>query len=204
LHFFAVNLTTSLKIPGAVIPRNVFTQPGSQASEAIGAGGRSMSAVPLIASKFYAPQRIDAVCRFCCKSRKIPGDDFFERNEAKLCSPFNMAPRPLAKSPVSFSLGDEVPHIFVRESHQQPRKILISGGKRLLQQNLPAADSCTAANDVHILVFYSITSSAATSSLSGTVRPSILAVWALMTSSNLLDCTTGRSAGLAPLRMRPA
>ena len=34
-------------------------------------------------------------------------------------------------------------------------------------------------------------------------RPSILAVWALMTSSNLLDCTTGRSAGLAPLRMRP-
>ena len=28
--------------------------------------------------------------------------------------------------------------------------------------------------------------------------PSILAVWALMTSSNLLDCTTGRSAGLHP------
>jgi MFS superfamily sulfate permease-like transporter len=34
-------------------------------------------------------------------------------------------------------------------------------------------------------------------------RPSILAVWALMTSSNLLDCTTGRSVGFAPLRMRP-
>jgi hypothetical protein len=26
--FFALNVTTSLKIPGAVIPRNVFTQPG--------------------------------------------------------------------------------------------------------------------------------------------------------------------------------
>ena len=50
---------------------------------------------------------------------------------------------------------------------------------------------------------YSITSSAATSSLSGTVRPSILAVWALMTSSILLDCRTGKSVGLAPLRMRP-
>ena len=50
---------------------------------------------------------------------------------------------------------------------------------------------------------YSITSSAATSSLSGTVRPSILAVPALMTNSNLLDCTTGKSAGLTPLRMRP-
>src|SRR6516164_4466856 len=50
---------------------------------------------------------------------------------------------------------------------------------------------------------HSITSSTATSSLSGTVRPSILAVEALMTSSNLLDCTTGKSAGFAPLRMRP-
>ncbi len=50
---------------------------------------------------------------------------------------------------------------------------------------------------------HSITSSAATSSLSGTVRPSILAVSALMTSSNLLACTTGMSVGLASLRMRP-
>src|SRR5262245_35843406 len=50
---------------------------------------------------------------------------------------------------------------------------------------------------------HSITSSAAASNLSGTTRPSILAVWALMTSSNLLACTTGRSDGFAPLRMRP-
>src|SRR5262249_35053100 len=50
---------------------------------------------------------------------------------------------------------------------------------------------------------HSITSSAATSSLSGTVRPSILAVWGLMTSSNLVDRTTGRAEGDAPLRMRP-
>src|SRR5262249_55756331 len=50
---------------------------------------------------------------------------------------------------------------------------------------------------------HSITSSAATSSLSGTVRPSIRAVSALMTSSSLLTCATGRSAGAAPLRMRP-
>src|SRR5262249_55347695 len=46
---------------------------------------------------------------------------------------------------------------------------------------------------------HSITSSAATSSLSGTVRPSIRAVWWLMISSTLVDCPTGRSAGLAPL-----
>ena len=50
---------------------------------------------------------------------------------------------------------------------------------------------------------YSITSLAVASNIGGTVRPSILAVSALMTSSNLSDCTTGRSAGLEPLRMRP-
>src|SRR5262249_2470295 len=50
---------------------------------------------------------------------------------------------------------------------------------------------------------HSITSSARTSRLSGTVRPRALAVWRLMTNTNLLACTTGKSAGLAPLRMRP-
>jgi hypothetical protein len=44
---------------------------------------------------------------------------------------------------------------------------------------------------------YSITSSAATSSLSGTLRPSTLAVVRLMTRSNLVGCSTGMSAGLA-------
>ena len=51
---------------------------------------------------------------------------------------------------------------------------------------------------------HSITSSARASSVGGTSRPSTRAVWRLMTSSNLLACTTGRSVGLAPLRMRPA
>src|SRR5262249_10729092 len=50
---------------------------------------------------------------------------------------------------------------------------------------------------------HSITSSARASSDGGTVRPSTLAAWALMTSSNFVDCTTGRSAGFVPLRMRP-
>ena len=51
---------------------------------------------------------------------------------------------------------------------------------------------------------HSITSSARARSVGGTVRPSIRAVEALMTNLNLLDCITGRSTGLAPLRMRPA
>src|SRR5262249_14358185 len=45
---------------------------------------------------------------------------------------------------------------------------------------------------------YSITSSASCWSLSGTSRPSVLAVLRLMTSSNLVGCSTGNSAGLAP------
>src|SRR6516165_827989 len=51
---------------------------------------------------------------------------------------------------------------------------------------------------------HSISSSARASSDGGTVRPSTLAACALITSSNFVDCTTGRSAGLAPFRMRPA
>src|SRR5262249_16608983 len=47
---------------------------------------------------------------------------------------------------------------------------------------------------------HSITSSARASSMGGTARPSIRAVSALLTRSNLLDCTTGRSAGLGPLQ----
>src|SRR6516165_6590154 len=62
----------------------------------------------------------------------------------------------------------------------------------------------TAEQRNELATLHSITSSAVASSLSGTVRPSILAVEALMTSSNLLDCTTGKSAGFAPLRIRPA
>jgi hypothetical protein len=49
---------------------------------------------------------------------------------------------------------------------------------------------------------YSITSSAATSRVCGTVNPSALAVLRLMTSSNLVGCCTGRSPGFSPLRMR--
>jgi hypothetical protein len=48
---------------------------------------------------------------------------------------------------------------------------------------------------------HSITSSARARSDSGMVRPRALAVLRLITSSNLVGCSTGRSAGLAPLRI---
>nr|QIP07855.1 diguanylate cyclase [Bradyrhizobium symbiodeficiens] len=46
---------------------------------------------------------------------------------------------------------------------------------------------------------YSITSSARTSNEGGTVRPSALAVFMLITSSNLVGLSTGNSEGLVPL-----
>src|SRR6266700_1027107 len=48
---------------------------------------------------------------------------------------------------------------------------------------------------------YLITSSAWNRSAGGIVRPSALAVLRLMTSSNFMGCSTGRSPGLAPLRI---
>src|SRR5262245_61974285 len=51
--------------------------------------------------------------------------------------------------------------------------------------------------------FHSITSSASASNLSGIWRPSALTVFRLMTRRNLVCCWTGRSAGVAPLRIRP-
>src|SRR3954452_435338 len=54
-----------------------------------------------------------------------------------------------------------------------------------------------------VAAYHSITSSARASSLSGTWRPSALAVFKLMTNSNLVGCLTGSSAGFSPSRMRP-
>ena len=51
---------------------------------------------------------------------------------------------------------------------------------------------------------HSIISSARCCKNHGTSSPSVLAVLRLMTNSNLLGSTTGRSAGLVPLRIRPA
>src|SRR5262249_11663198 len=54
-----------------------------------------------------------------------------------------------------------------------------------------------------LAALHSITSSASASSLSGTVRSSMRAVCALITSSNFDAGATGRSGGFVPLRTRP-
>src|SRR5262249_31333432 len=54
-----------------------------------------------------------------------------------------------------------------------------------------------------LAALHSITSSASNCIELGTSIPSALAVCRLMTNSNLVDRTTGRSAGFASLRIRP-
>src|SRR5262249_2334286 len=50
---------------------------------------------------------------------------------------------------------------------------------------------------------HSITSSAREGRVGGTSMPSALASAGLIRNTNLVGCTTGKSAGLVPLRMRP-
>src|SRR5262249_19183357 len=50
---------------------------------------------------------------------------------------------------------------------------------------------------------HSITSSASDSTFSENLIPSVFAVLRLITNSNLVDCKTGKSAGLAPLSTCP-
>src|SRR5262249_6332773 len=79
----------------------------------------------------------------------------------------------------------------VTDKHSEPPRLLCARRER------PSCRAAEHPNDCAAI--HSITSSARASSLSGTVRPRILAVWWLMTSSSLVDCTTGRSSGLGAL-----
>jgi hypothetical protein len=81
-----------------------------------------------------------AMCRFCCKSPKLPGDIFPARRQTNPRSLIDIASGSLPKPPVSLSSGDEVPHMSTRKPRLQPGKFSIRGAKRLLQHNLPAAD----------------------------------------------------------------
>src|SRR5262245_26490683 len=77
--------------------------------------------------------------------------------------------------------------------------------RRLLRTRRPRPRGRRAAEQRYELTPpHSITSSARCCKHHGTSRPSALAVLRLMTRSNLVGRTTGKSPGLAPLRIRPA
>ena len=75
------------------------------------------------------------VGRFCCKTPKMPFDQFPANRPNEPQSPIDVASRPLPKSPVSSSLDNVVPQSIVRSPRVRPGKFVFSHAKRLLQQN---------------------------------------------------------------------
>ena len=74
---------------------------------------------------------------------------------------------------------------------------------RLLRARRKRPRSRAAEQRDELAPLHSITSSASASSLAGISSPSTFAVLMFITRSNLVGCTTGKSAGLAPWRIRP-
>src|SRR5262245_34484952 len=73
--------------------------------------------------------------------------------------------------------------------------------RRLLRARRERPRSCAANQRDELAPPHSITSSARAVTAAGTVRPSARAVTRLITRSNLVGCSTGRSAGLVPRRI---
>ena len=82
----------------------------------------------------FAAVHESAFGRYCCKSPKLPGDNFPAVRRSDRRSPICVVSMTLPRSPVSLSSGAEVPHIFTRKSRLQPGEFLITSAKRLLQQ----------------------------------------------------------------------
>src|SRR5262249_27862529 len=96
------------------------------------------------------------------------------------------------------SIGEPIRRCGMEKSNHWHRWLLRASRKRPRRSR--AAEQCDEVTPTD----HSITFSAIASRLSGISRRRAFAVLRLITSSNLVGCTTGKSAGLSPLRIRPA
>src|SRR5262245_37398447 len=94
--------------------------------------------------------------------------------------------------------GELIDILRNRPQHPDHRQAALLRARREWPRGCRAAEQRDELSAPH-----SITSSTLASSCGGTSRPSALAVCRLMANSNLVDCNTGSSAGLAPLMMLP-
>src|SRR5262249_31925747 len=99
------------------------------------------------------------------------------------------------KGPISQSTGDGVVEPGVEHADAGDLR------GRLLRPRRERPRCRTAEQSDELAPPHSITSSARASNVGGTSRPSAFAVVRLTTSSNLVGCSTGRSAGFAPRRI---
>jgi len=149
----------------------------------------------------------EKICLYCgCHTKATRRSEPIEAYVDKLIREINLVGNPLGH--IRFNFFNRLT-VF---QHDTPDQYLSQFTISHFVESL-VADMCGAQAHVcfgpkaHIRsaakVRYSITSSAVARSGAGTVSPSMRAVSALMTSSNFDACTTGKSAGFAPLRMRP-
>ena len=118
----------------------------------------------------------------------------------------------------TFSMTSEAEHL-VRLRKWLRDELAVHGGPKQEQPNLLLAVSeriantstlggerrgeehRTRAREERATVYHWMILSARCSSVCGMASPSAFAVYKLMTSSNLVGCSTGRSAGFAPLKI---
>src|SRR5262249_20704911 len=90
---------------------------------------------------------------------------------------------------------EQIRRSAVEESDHRHRRLLRARRERPCSRRAarewPAGRGAADERDECAALHHSITSSAIASSVGGTVRPSALAAFRLITSSNLVDCTTG-------------
>src|SRR6516225_3033023 len=70
-----------------------------------------------------------ALCRYCCKSPKLPGANFLAVKKIRPTTGDSCALIAVPRSSASLSSGDEVPHIFTPKSRLKPGKFLIASAK---------------------------------------------------------------------------
>ena len=96
-----------------------------------------------------------------------------------------------------------LPFRIVRGSRSEHPDAPHSLGLLRARRNRPRRGRAAEQRDELAPSHHSITSSAMASRDGGKVSPSDLAILRLISSSNLADCTTGSSAGLAPPKILP-
>src|ERR1700730_5307887 len=81
------------------------------------------------------------------KSPKLPGANFSAARQFDPRSSIDIASIALARSHVSLSSGDEVPHILTRNSRPRSGEFLITSAKRLFQQHRSFASDAIEPSD---------------------------------------------------------
>src|SRR6516225_2283780 len=114
---------------------------------------------------------------------------------------YDVAPFNVAEVPEPFNQGFEIGPLFLGTA-SVPKHPDYRNSSRLLRPRSERPRRRAAEHRDELAPLHSITSSASCCSCSGTSRPSALAVFRLMLSSNLTGPCAGKSAGLAPLRTR--